>query len=224
MVEPRSRILYSIEAIARIVGVPVETLQDWADSYGLVFPGRSETGQALYSRQQLQDLAFIARLVASGTSVELAHRQLAQTLHAGALDAGNPGPSGGTTIFVLLSEGDPYAADFADYFLRTEGYRVHFMSDAAVAERAIGEQQPNLVIIDLLLSGGDGLDFCRRLRAGSDTPTLAISTFPQRDGALAAGADAFLLKPIQPFHLISAVKDLLGVSAFLHATDAQEGS
>jgi len=222
MGELTPRALYSIEAIARIVGVPVRTLLDWIDSDGLVLPARTESGQALYSRQQLQDLAFVARLVAKGTSVEQAHKQLTQSLHAAEFDTADPGPSDGASIIVVIVEGDPYAAEFADYFLRTEGYRVKLAFDAADAESSIRAQQPELAVIDLLLSGGRGLDLCRRLKAESDIAILAISTFAQRDQALAAGADAFLLKPIQPFHLISAVKDLLGASAFLHAAGAEE--
>ncbi len=222
MGEPTSRALYSIEATARIVGVPARTLLEWLESYGLVLPARTESGQALYSRQQLQDIAFIARLVARGTSVEQAHRQLAQSLYARELETANPEPSGGSSIFVVIAEADPYAAEFADYFLRTEGYRVQLAFDAADAERAIRAQQPDLAVIDLMLSGGRGFDLCRDLKAESDIAILAISTFQQRDRALAGGADAFLLKPIQPFHLISAVKDLLGASAFLHAAGLDE--
>lgn len=221
MSEPTPRALYSLEAIARIVGVSPRTLQDWIDAYGLVLPARTESGHALYSRQQLHDLAFIARLVSLGTSAEQAHKQLAQRLHANQLEGRGPGSSHGTSIFVVIAEGDPYAAEFADYFLRTEGYQVHLAFDAVDAERSIREQRPHLAIIDLLLSGGGGLELSRRLKATSETPILAISTFPQRDRALAAGADAFLLKPIQPFQLISAVKDLLGASAFLREADGQ---
>lgn len=221
MGEPTPRALYSVEAIARIVGVPVPTLLNWVDSYGLVLPARTESGQELYSRQQLQDLAFVAGLVARGTPVAQAHQQLAESLHAGASDSGDSGPSDGTSIFVLIAEGDPYAAEFADYFLRTEGYRVQLAFDAVEAEHSIRAQQPELAIIDLLLSGGRGLDLCRRLKAQSDVAILAISSLPQRDRALAAGADAFLLKPLQPFHLISAAKDLLGASAFLQPANPQ---
>ncbi len=121
MGEPTPRALYSIEAIARIVGVPVGTLLEWLDSYGLVLPARTESGQALYSRQQLQDLAFVARLVASGTSVAQAHKQLAQSLYAGEFQTVDPRRSDETSIFALIAEGDPHAAEFADYFLRTEG-------------------------------------------------------------------------------------------------------
>jgi CheY-like chemotaxis protein len=222
MNKPTSRAIYSIEAIARIVGVSVGTLLEWQDSYGLVLPARTESGQELYSRPQLQDLAFIARRVASGASLDQAHEQLAHRLQADEFETPHLGPSEGTSIFVLVPDGDPYAAEFADYFLRTEGYRTDLAFDAVDAERSIRAQQPNLTVIDLLLSGGRGLELCRRLKAESDMAILAMSTLSQRDRALAAGADAFLLKPIQPFHLISAVKDLLKASAFLHAPDTEE--
>ena len=51
------------------------------------------------------------------------------------------------------------------------------------------------------------------------TAVVAISSLDSQDQALAAGAEAFLLKPLDPFALISTIKDLLGASAFLHARD-----
>jgi DNA-binding response OmpR family regulator len=67
-----------------------------------------------------------------------------------------------------------------------------------------------------LISGGRGFELCRQLSERDGIPVLAISALDTRDNALAAGASVFLLKPIEPLHLVSAVQDLLGRSAFLH--------
>jgi DNA-binding response OmpR family regulator len=80
---------------------------------------------------------------------------------------------------------------------------------------------PSLVVIDLLISGGGGLELCRQLKQRSDTPVLAISTLDTSDQALEAGADGFLQKPLDPLALVSAVKDLLGASAFLRPSSAR---
>lgn len=123
-----------------------------------------------------------------------------------------------TRLLVLLAERDPYAADLAEYFLRTEGYEVASALDATDATQKLEELTPSMTVIDLLISGGNGLELCRQLKQRSDAPILAISTLDTSDAALEAGADAFLQKPLDPLQLVSAVKDLLGASAFLRGT------
>lgn len=86
--------------------------------------------------------------------------------------------------------------------------------DAVDALAKFDELNPNLSVIDLLLSGGGGLELCRKLKQHSDVPVLAISTLETSDDALEAGADAFLQKPLDPLAFVSTVKDLLGASAF----------
>ena len=56
---------------------------------------------------------------------------------------------------------------------------------------------------------------CRTARDNGSVPVLAISAVDQREQALAAGAEAFLLKPLDPLQFISTVRDLLGTSAYL---------
>ena len=116
---------------------------------------------------------------------------------------------------VLLAERDPYAAEFADYFLRTEGYAVHVVLSAAEAERILDAQPLNVAVVDLMISGGAGLDLCRTIRARASTPILAVSAVDSRDEALDAGVDAFLHKPLEPLRLVSTVRDLIGTSAYL---------
>ena len=87
--------------------------------------------------------------------------------------------------------------------------------DAAEAGRIVQADPPDLVVVDLLISGGAGLALCRAARAGS-IPVLAVSTLDSRDVALSAGADAFLQTPLDPLQLVSTVRDLLGTSAYLH--------
>jgi DNA-binding response OmpR family regulator len=66
-----------------------------------------------------------------------------------------------------------------------------------------------------MISGGRGVELCRRLKQLEAGPVLAISVLEARDEALAAGADAFLQKPLDPLELVSTVKDLLGASALV---------
>lgn len=207
--------VYSIGAVSRILGLPAQTLRTWQERYGVVVPERSPGGHRLYSRDQLEQLRFLADRVASGLSPGDAHRLLQERLTAdGTLPPGDE--RNGSRLLILLAERDPYAAEFAEYFLRTEGYDVELvLNDADDAYARVTDGNVELAVVDLLISGGLGLQLCARLRERSDLPILAISTFEQRDSALEAGAYAFLQKPIEPLQLVSTVQDLLGRSAFI---------
>jgi CheY-like chemotaxis protein len=202
---------YSIGAVARMVGVPPATLRTWEERYRIVEPVRSEGGHRLYSRLDVERLRFVADRVREGISPGDAHRMLSGVSGIFPL----PAVGGGTQVLILLAERDPYAAEFAEFFLKTEGFEVVLALDAADAVRALGADRPQLAIIDLLISGGAGLELCRDVHARG-IPFLALSSIATRDAALEAGASAFLQKPIEPLQLVSAVKDLLGTSSFLN--------
>ena len=116
---------------------------------------------------------------------------------------------------MLLAERDPVAADLEEFFLRTEGYEVDLALAVGDAEEQWLESQPQLAIVELMISGGQGADLCRRLKQHEAGAVLAISVLAGRDEALAAGADAFLRKPVDPLEFVSTVKDLLGSSALV---------
>jgi CheY-like chemotaxis protein len=212
-----SRPIYSIGAVGQMLGIAPATLRTWEERYGLPVPKRSPGGHRLYSRDQVDQLRFVKVQLAQGLSPADAHRLLAERLAAGWLSFDEP-EAGKTRLLVLLAERDPYAADLAEYFLRTEGYEVASALDAIDATQKLEELTPSMTVIDLLISGGNGLELCRQLKQRSDAPILAISTLDTSDAALEAGADAFLQKPLDPLQLVSAVKDLLGASAFLRGT------
>ena len=212
-----SRPIYSIGAVGQMLGIAPATLRTWEERYGLPVPKRSPGGHRLYSRDQVDQLRFVKVQLAQGLAPADAHRLLAERLAAGWLSFDEP-EAGKTRLLVLLAERDPYAAELSEYFLRTEGYEVASALDAADATQKAEELTPSMTVIDLLISGGNGLELCRQLKQRSDAPILAISTLDTSDAALEAGADAFLQKPLDPLQLISAVKDLLGASAFLRRT------
>ena len=202
---------YSIGAVARMVGVPPATLRTWEERYRIVEPVRSEGGHRLYSRLDVERLRFVAGRVREGISPGDAHRMLSGVSGIFPL----PAAEAGTQVLILLAERDPYAAEFAEFFLKTEGFEIVLALDAADAVLALGADRPQLAIIDLLISGGAGLELCRDVHARG-IPVLALSSIATRDAALEAGASAFLQKPIEPLQLVSAVKDLLGTSSFLN--------
>lgn len=212
--KPGERSVYSIGAVSKMLGIPSATLRTWQERYGIVVPDRSEGGHRLYSRDQLQQLRFLVDQVASGMSPADGHRLLSERLASG-----QPLQSTGTPdrdrLLILLADQDPFAAEFAEYFLRTEGYAVALVRSVEDAIEESAGNEPDLAVIDLLISGGRGLELCRQIRASDGAPVLAISSLELREQALSAGASAFLLKPVEALQLVSTVQDLLGRSAFL---------
>jgi DNA-binding transcriptional MerR regulator len=205
--------IYSISAVERMVGVPAATLRNWEERYGLIRPQRSAGGHRLYTRDQVEQLRFVAARLDEGLQPAEAHRLLAERLAQGSSE--RAAPEGDRTVLILLAERDPYAAEIAEFFLRTEGYEVVLALDAGDAERVYEQRSPQLAIVEWLISGGSGDALCRRLKANGATACIAISSLDAREQALEAGADAFLQKPLDPLRLVSTAKDLLGTSAYL---------
>ena len=197
-----------------MVGVPAATLRNWEERYGLVRPERTRGGHRLYSRDQVEQVRFLALQVQQGLQAAEAHRLLAERMTPG--EGGLfPRPEAEGTLLILLAERDPYAAEFAEFFLRTEGYDVVVALDAEDAAQLADERSPQLAVVELLISGGRGGELCRRLKDNGAAGCLAVSSLDAREEALEMGADAFLQKPLDPLRLVSTVKDLLGASAYL---------
>jgi len=227
--------VYSIGAVAKMVGVSAQTLRAWEDRYAQIVPTRSAAGRRLYSRDDVEQLRVIREHMESGLHPADAHRLLAEDRRTRPSQtdsdtddtdaAGSPGGDGGDRTpaagkpgerwVILLAERDPYAAEIAEFFLRTEGYVPRIVLDVADAERAMLNDPPHLLVIDLLISGGAGLAFCRATRQRSPVPIVAVSALASGDAAVESGADAFLQKPVDPLQFVSTVRDLLGTSAFL---------
>jgi DNA-binding transcriptional MerR regulator len=209
--------IYSIGAVARMLGVSAQTLRAWEDRYQQIVPVRSDGGQRLFSRDQVDQLSFIRDQIEQGLQPADAHRLLAQQRQEDAATSGRSGAraSHDPGITVLLAERDQYAAEFADYFLRTEGYVVRVVLDPAVAVEVLRDESPSVLVVDLLISADAGLALCQTARDIASVPVLAISAVDLRDQALEAGAEAFLVKPLDPLEFVSTVRDLVGTSAYL---------
>ena len=105
----------------------------------------------------------------------LAERDTRSRGEAGRRAGASPGESRTHAISILLAERDPFAAEFADYFLRTEGYRVRVVLDAMHARQMLDDDPPDVLIVDLMISGGAGLALCGSARDRSSLPVLAVS-------------------------------------------------
>jgi DNA-binding transcriptional MerR regulator len=207
-----ARGIYSIGAVSRMLGLSQPAIRSWEDRYGLVVAERSEGGRRIYTRDQIDQLRFIKEQLDQGLSPADAHRLLAERQTDAQPLAARPTSEPAARSVILLAEPDRYGAQLHDSSLRAEGFDVEIATSAAEAEEKFGSRKPALAVIELMISGGVGRELCRRLREQRAAPVLCISTLDLREQALAAGADIFLQKPLDPARLIFAIKGLLAHS------------
>jgi DNA-binding response OmpR family regulator len=157
-------------------------------------------------------LRFVASQVARGLSAADAHRLLRER-EAGRPRALDAEPGDRTLPRVLIAERDRAAGELARSVLGSEGFEVELVYTAADAEERWLERRARLAIVELMISGGQGAELCRRLKRHDVGVVLAISGLAARDAALAAGADAFLQKPVDPLEVVATVRELLAADA-----------
>lgn len=203
-----------------MLGVPAATLRAWEDRYQVIVPQRSGGSQRLYSRIQVEQLRFIQDGLERGMSAADAHRLLRNEIDSGQPAGSRSEPADPARPLVLIAERDPYAAELAEYLLRTEGYDVCVAMDGVQAGLLFQERSPALTIIDLLISGGAGFRLCREFASGGNAQVLAVSALDSAGEAFEAGAAAFMQKPIEPLQLLSLVRDLLGTSVLSRPSPA----
>jgi two-component system KDP operon response regulator KdpE len=113
---------------------------------------------------------------------------------------------------VVLVEDEPHIRRFVRAALEEEGCQVHEADTAARALIEAGTRQPDLVIVDLGLPDGDGLDVIRDLRAWSNVPVIVLSARTGENDKIAAldlGADDYLVKPFGVGELLARVRAAL---------------
>lgn len=102
--------------------------------------------------------------------------------------------------------------DLIRRYLEKEDYRVHTFASAEEFESTfLAENKPDLIILDIMLPGVDGLDLCRRLRADYEIPIIFVSARGEefdRVLGLELGADDYLAKPFSPRELVVRVKNI----------------
>ncbi len=114
---------------------------------------------------------------------------------------------------ILVVEDEQSIASLVTLYLSNEGFRVTHIADGALALDTIERTKPDLVILDLMLPGMDGVEICRRVRATSDA--LPIVMLTARDAevdrilGLELGADDYITKPFSPRELVARVKAVL---------------
>lgn len=118
-----------------------------------------------------------------------------------------------TKVVVIEDESD--ILELIEYNLRREGFEVATATSGRSGLSVIGREKPDIVLLDLLLPGLDGLDVCRRLRAVESTRDLPVIMVTARGEesdvvlGLGVGADDYIHKPFSPRELIARVRAVL---------------
>ncbi|MEP9355151.1 response regulator [Xanthobacter sp. KR7-65] len=113
---------------------------------------------------------------------------------------------------LLLVEDDREIRSLLADFLGREGYAVLAAEDGAAMDRLLATTRPDLVVLDLMLPGEDGLSICRRLRARGGLPILMLTAKGDdvdRIVGLEMGADDYLPKPFNPRELLARIRAVL---------------
>ncbi|WP_217924573.1 response regulator transcription factor [Miltoncostaea oceani] len=124
------------------------------------------------------------------------------------LDA--PGPAGAATVLVVDDE--PIVREVVATYLRRDGYRAVETGDGLSARRLIERIDPELVVLDVMLPGMDGLELCRWIRARSSTPVIMLTARGEEADRLVGldiGADDYVTKPFSPRELVARVRTVL---------------
>ena len=113
---------------------------------------------------------------------------------------------------VLVVEDETSIASFVAAYLRNAGYVVTTAASAQAALVQLAGEMPALVILDLNLPDGDGVELCRRIRKTSDVPILMLTARDEdidKIIGLEVGADDYMTKPFNPRELVARVKSIL---------------
>lgn len=113
---------------------------------------------------------------------------------------------------ILVVDDEPSISEVVGLYLERAGYQVRLAHDGLTALAELTRQLPDLVILDLMLPGIDGLELTRRLRAVSDTPIIMLTSRREevdRVAGLEMGADDYVVKPFSPAELVSRVRAVL---------------
>jgi DNA-binding response OmpR family regulator len=113
---------------------------------------------------------------------------------------------------ILIVEDEPIVANIVERFLRHDGYETRIVADGVLALEELSRFLPDLIVLDLMLPGMDGLEVCRRTRTMSDKPIIILTA---RGGetdkvlGLGIGADDYVTKPFSPKELAARVRVVL---------------
>jgi two-component system response regulator MtrA len=110
---------------------------------------------------------------------------------------------------VLVVDDDHALAEMLGIVLRGEGFEPSFVNDGDAALNAFRREKPDVVLLDLMLPGTDGIEICRQIRAESGVPIVMLTARSDTVDVvlgLESGADDYVVKPFKPKELVARVK------------------
>ncbi|HKP53998.1 MAG TPA: response regulator transcription factor [Chloroflexia bacterium] len=113
---------------------------------------------------------------------------------------------------IVVVDDEPSLVDLVRSYLEAEGYLVFEAYDGPSALEAVAREQPDVVVLDVMLPGIDGIEVCRRLRHFSNAYVLMLTSKSQEVDkliGLSVGADDYLTKPFSPRELVARVKAMI---------------
>jgi len=113
---------------------------------------------------------------------------------------------------ILVVDDEKHILELARLYLTREGYEVEGLGDGAQAVTRFGQLKPDLVILDIMLPGTDGLTICKEIRKQSQVPIIMLTARDEvtdKVVGLEVGADDYLTKPFHPQELVARAKALL---------------
>ena len=131
------------------------------------------------------------------------------------------------TSRILVVDDDPTVAEVVAGYLERAGFAVERAGDGPEALRLAGERWPDLVVLDLMLPGLDGLEVCRRLRAAGPVPVIMLTARGDEEDritGLEVGADDYVTKPFSPRELVLRVESVLRRTRTVQAASAASRS
>ena len=117
-----------------------------------------------------------------------------------------------TTPHILVVDDDREIRELLGKFLDQHGHRVTTAADGVEMRKALEDWSVDLIVLDLMLPGEDGLTLCRNLRAESDIPVIMLTAMGEdvdRIVGLEMGADDYIAKPFNPRELLARIKSVL---------------
>lgn len=124
---------------------------------------------------------------------------------------------------ILIVDDDREIRDLLADFLARHGYRVRLATDGKSMRQILSEWRIDLVVLDLMLPGEDGLSLCRELRVRSSLPVVMLTALgedTERIIGLEMGADDYLAKPFNPRELLARIRAVLRRARSLPGRDA----
>jgi len=113
---------------------------------------------------------------------------------------------------ILVVDDEANIVDLVTLYLERDGYRVDSAFDGATALEMIRDDEPSLVVLDIMLPKMDGFEVCRQVRATSEVPIIMLTARDEdidKIVGLELGADDYLTKPFNPRELVARVKAIL---------------